>query len=237
MTMGEHQRPADEAERPTTQAAGQNQMHRVQPPDASGRWYRRVVFWQSIAGMAIAIALGCAAVTMEVASELSSRKANFHHRLELLSSRITRLRNEAAEAEQQLAVMRAGQLAHIRANRVLSAPDMMMLRLTPGIAGSSAHGIIAISRQEGTAIIEISGLSARAGKTDVLWWLVARGPSVKGAEFEPDADGRLSRAIQMPPRGVKIAGVSITPKPGKPASNPGGRVLLKGILPRPEVLG
>jgi len=187
--------------------------------------------------MAIAIALGCGAITLEIASELSSRSANFHHRLELLSSRIALLRAEAAEAERQLAATRAGRLTHTKANRVLSAPDMMVLRLTPGIAGNSAHGIIAISKQEGAAIIEISGLSAIDGKINVLWWLSARGPPIKGAEFDLGADGRLSRAIPMPPRGVKVAGVSITLEPLKPAGRPGGRVLLKGILPRPEVLG
>lgn len=236
MTMGERQTPADEAEQPSTPTADHNRAEMAHPPGASGPWYRRVLFWRSVAGMAIAIAFGCAAITLEIASELSSRRANFHHRLELLSSRIAHLRIEAAEAERQLAATRAGRLPRTKTNRVLSAPDMTVLRLTPGVAANSAHGLIAISKQEGAAIVEISGLPATAGKINVLWWLVAHGPPIKGAEFEPDADGRLSRAIQMPPRGVKINGVSITLEPGKPAGKPGGRVLLKGFLPRPEVL-
>src|SRR5438309_8049151 len=72
-------------------------------PAASNPWYRRISFWRSIAGMALAIALGCAAVALDTASELSSRSTFFHHRLELLRGRISELRTEAADAERHLA--------------------------------------------------------------------------------------------------------------------------------------
>jgi anti-sigma-K factor RskA len=235
MTTGERQISCDGAELPSAKAAGQNEAETARQLAAPRPWYHRVLFWRSVAGMAIAIALGCAAIALEMTSELSSRSANFHRRLELLSSRIARLHTEAADAERQLAVMRDERLARTRVNRVLSAPDVMVLRLTPG-AGSNTHGLVAISRREGAAIIEISGLSATAGHTSVLWWLPAHGPPAKGAEFDPGADGRLSRAIQMPPRGAKIAGVIVTLGSGKSPGKPGGKILLKGVLPSPQVL-
>jgi hypothetical protein len=193
------------------------------------------LFWRSVAGMAIAIAFGCAIIALETASELSSRSMIFHHRLELLSLRIARLRTEAADAERQLAAMRAERLACTRINRVLSAPDVVVLRLAPG-AGSNTHGLAAISGREGAAIIEISGLSYTVGHTSVLWWLLAHGPPAKGAEFGPGVAGRLSRAIQIPPHGAKIAGMILTLEPEKSPGKPGGRILLKGVLPRPQVL-
>jgi hypothetical protein len=235
MIMGKRKISCDRAERPSTKAAKQNEAETAQQLAVSRPWYHRVLFWRSVAGMAIAIALGCAAIALEMASELSSRSANFHRRLELLSSRIVRLHTEAANAERQLAAMNDERLARIRVNRVLSAPDVMVLRLTPG-AGSKTHGLVAISRQEGDAIIEISGLSATAGHTSVLWWLLAHGPPAKGAELDPGADGWLSRAIQIPPRGTKIAGVIITLGSEKSPGKPGGRILLKSVLPRPQVL-
>jgi hypothetical protein len=216
-------------------APGQNEAKTAQQLARSRPWYHRVLFWRSVAGMAIAIAVGCAAIALEMASELSSRSVNFHRRLELLSSRIARLHTAAANAERQLATMRDEQLARTRVNRVLSAPDVIVLRLTP-CAGSSTHGLVAISRQEGAAIIEISGLSATAGHTSVLWWLLTHGPPAKGAEFDPGADGRLSRAIQIPPRGAKIAGVIVTLGSEKSPGKAGGRILLKGVLPSPQVL-
>jgi hypothetical protein len=235
MTTGERRISSDRTERPSAKAAGQNEAETARQLAASRPWYHRVLFWRSVAGMAIAIALGCAAIALEMISELSSRSANFHHRLELLRSRIVRLHTEAANAERQLAAMHDERLARIRVNRVLSAPDVMVLRLTPG-AGSNTHGLVAISRQEGAAIIEISGLSATVGHTSVLWWLLAHGPPAKGAEFGPGADGRLSRSIQMPPRGTKIAGVIVTLGSEKSSGKPGGRILLRGVLPSPQVL-
>jgi Anti-sigma-K factor rskA, C-terminal len=235
MITGEHQISCDRLEQPSAKAAEQNEAETARQLPASGPWYHRVLFWRSVAGMAIAIALGCAAIALEMTSELSSRSANFHRRLQLLSLRSVRLHTEAANAERQLAAMRDERLARIKVNSVLSAPDVVVLRLMPG-TGSNIHGLIAISRQEGAAIIEISGLSATPGHTSVLWWLLAHGPPAKGAEFGPSADGRLSRAIQIPPRGTRIVGVIVTLGSEKSPSKPGGRILLRGVLPSPQVL-
>jgi Anti-sigma-K factor rskA len=235
MATGERRILGGWVERPSTKAAGQSQMETDQQPAASDPWYRRVSFWRSVTGMAVAIALGCAAIALETTSELSSRSANFHRRLELLGSRMARLRTEAADAERELAAMRAERLARADVNRVLSAPDVMVLRLTPG-AGSNARGLAMISRQAGGAIIEVAGLSAAAGHTAAIWWLMAQGPPAKAAEFNPGADGRLSLAIQMPPRGARIAGAIITLEPGKSPDKHRSRIMLKGMLPRPQVL-
>lgn len=235
MTTDEHQIPGDGTERPSTKAAGQRQAETDRQPVASHPWYRRVSFWRSVAGMAIAIALGCAAIALEMASELSARSASFHRRLELLGSQMARLRTEAADAQRELAAMRAERLARAKINRVLSAPDVTVLRLTPS-AGSDARGLAAISRQAGGAIVEVAGLWAAAGHTSVMWWLMAQGPPAKAAEFDPGANGRLSLAIQMPPRGARIAGAIITLEPSKSPDKPDGRIVLKGMLPRPRVL-
>ncbi|MBV8359068.1 MAG: anti-sigma factor [Deltaproteobacteria bacterium] len=234
MATGERQIPGGWVERPS-KTAGQRQMRTDQQPAASHPWYRRISLWRSVAGMAVAIAFGCAAIALETASELSSRSANFHRRLELLGSRMARLRTEAADAERELAAVRAERLARADFNRVLSAPDVMVLRLTPS-PGSNACGMTAISRWANGAFIEVAGLSAAAGHTSAMWWLMAQGPPAKAAEFNPGAGGRLSLAIPMPPRGARIAGAIITLEPKKPSDKPGGRIMLKGMLPKPQVL-
>jgi Anti-sigma-K factor rskA len=235
MTTAEHRIPGGGAERPPAEPAGQRQAGAHQWPAAANPWRRRVSFWRSVAGMAIALALGCAAVALENASELSSRSMNFHRRVELLGSQISRLRSEISDAGRQLAAMRAQQFAHANLNRVLSAPDVMVLHLTPG-PGTSAHGLVALSRQAGDAILEVAELSAAAGHTCVMWWLLAPGPPAKAAEFNPDVDERLSLTIRMPPRGAKIVGAIITLEPGKSPDKPNGRIMLRGVLPRPQVL-
>jgi Anti-sigma-K factor rskA len=234
MTTGKGEMPEGGAEPPTKLAE-----QRTAPADrqsaATDPWYRRVSFWRAVAGMAVAIALGCAAVAQEIAGELSSRTAFFHRRVEFLISRNSELRTEAANTERQLARMHAERTAPANINRVLSATDVMVLRLTPG-AGSSAHGLLAISREAGGAIIEIGGLPAASGKTCVIWWLPARRSPAKASEFNPDADGRVSLAVPMPPRGARIAGAIITLESGKPVDQPQGRIMLKGVLPMPQVL-
>jgi Anti-sigma-K factor rskA len=199
------------------------------------RWYRRVSFWRSVAGMAVAIALGCAAVASEIASELSSRTTFFHHRLQLLRSRISELRSEANDAERHLAAMHAEPAAGADTTRVLSAADVVVLRLRPSPA-SKAAGMAAISRRVGGAIIEISGLPAIVGQTYVAWWLLARGAPSKAAIFTPRADGSLSRAIEMPPPGASVAGAIVTLESQNAARQPDGKIILKGELPRPQVL-
>lgn len=199
--------------------------------DSPNPWYRRVSFWRPIAGMGVALALGCAAVAIEMASELSSRATFFHHRLELLHWQVLELRAEADDAERQLAVMRTERAAGPDLNRVLSATDVVVLRLRPS-AGREAHGMAAISRQLSAAIIEIAGMPAASGQTYVMWWLLARGAPSKAAILSPDTQGRLSLAIQTPPRGASVAGAIVTLEAGKAIDQPDGEVMLKGELPR-----
>ena len=183
----------------------------------------------------MAIALGCAVIALEVASEVSSRSTLFRRRMELMRSRILELHDAAADAQRQLATMRSERLARANVNRVLSAADVTLLRLLPA-AASGAHGLVAISRQAGGAIIEIAGLQTAAGRICVMWWLRAQEPPAKAAEINPDFDGRLSLALPMPPRGARITGVIITLEPGPPVGQPKGGILLKGLLPRPQGL-
>jgi hypothetical protein len=220
MTTPEAQIPEDGAERQPTR-------HPAQP--GSEQWGRRVSFWRAVAGMAIAIALGCAAVALETAFDLSSRSAVFHRRLELLNSRISRLRSQATDSERQLAALSAER----NINRVLSATDVVVLRLTPGVE-SNARGLLAISRQAGGAIIEVAGMRAAADQTYAIWWLLVQAPPARAAEFNPDAEGRRSLIVPLPPPGSTVAGVIVTLVSGKPP--PKGRIVLKVMLPTPKVL-
>jgi hypothetical protein len=184
--------------------------------------------------MALAVAFGCAAIALEMASELSSHSANFHRRLLVLNSRIVRLRTEAADAERRLMAMRAEQLNRAQLNRVLSAPDAMVLRLAPK-AGGNARGLVAISRKTGQAIIEVAGLSPMQGH-GVMWWVLAQAPPAKAAELTTGADGREALAVKLPPRGVRVVGAIITLDSGKSSDKPDGPIILQGALPHPQVL-
>jgi hypothetical protein len=208
---------AEEQEPAISAVTGETAQERQQT--GINRWYRRVSFWRAVAGMAIAIALGSLAVALEIASELSSRSTFFHHRMESIRSRIASLRAE--------------QSASANISRVLSASDVVLLRLIP-TAGSKAHGLIALSREAGGAFIEVGGLSIPAGHKCELWWLSVRGDAIRAIESDPEPDGHLSLAVPMPPGGTKIAGAIITLEPGKVATLPKGKVLLRGALLSPR---
>jgi Anti-sigma-K factor rskA len=233
--MGKRQLPGDEVQWPPSRPAEPRPAGGGAQPSRKNPWYRRVSFWRSVAGMAIAIALGSAAVAMETTSELSSRTMFFHHRVELLLSRIAGLRAEAAEAERQLAALQAERINGASINRVLSANDVVTLRLTPG-AGSNAHGLLALSRQAGAAIVEIAGLPRTDSRSCVIWWLLAKRPPIKAIELDLNADGWRSQAIPLPPHRERVNGVIVTLESGKPGNKPEGGILLKGVLPGTPML-
>lgn len=191
------------------------------------RWFRRVSFWRSVAGMAMAFAVACAAIALETAFELSSRSASFHRRLESLSARVVRLRTEKADAQRQFAAMRFEPQIAENICRVLTAADVVLLRLTDGAA--SARGLLALSSEEGSAIAVLSGLAATAGQTYLMWWLPAKGPPVKAARLKPDANGRVLIAVRLPRTGYRIAGALVTLESAK--LKHAGEIVLKAALP------
>jgi hypothetical protein len=141
------------------------------------------------------------------------------------------LRTEAADAHRRLAAIGSERNAYASVNRVLSAADVLVVRLGPGSA-SKASGLVAISREAGSAIVEIAGLPAPAGQTCVLWWITTRQLPIKAAEFSPDTDGRVSLAVAIPPKRAGITGAIVTLESSKPVDQPRGRVMLRGVWPK-----
>jgi hypothetical protein len=207
MTTGESEISGESVEQPQVESA-ENRTAEPAPQAKPRPWYRRASFWRAVIGMAIAIAFGWAAVASEIASNLSSHNRFLYHRIESLRAQISELRIEAVDAERRLATMRT----------------------------ELATGAEVNSKQAGTAIIELAGLPARTDKTCTIWWLLAEGAPLRAAELRPGPDGRLSSAIPMPTRAIRIAGAIITLEPGKPANQPKGRLVLRGVMPNPLVL-
>jgi anti-sigma-K factor RskA len=234
MTTGERETLENVAQQPVESAEHSRGEPERQPAEATPR-YRRAPFWRAVGGMALAIAFGWAAVASEIASELSSRNTSLYRLVESLRSRISELRIEVIDAERRDAATRAELATSVEIDSVLSAPDLIVLRLRPP-SGTSAHGLLAISKQTETAIVELAGMSTETDKACTLWWLLAQGDEVRANLLHPDAKGRLSSAISMPPRGIRIVGAIITLEPGKHTNKPKGRLVLEGALANPQIL-
>jgi hypothetical protein len=116
MATGERE-SIDGAKRPSTRTARPGQAETNQQSVPPHLRCRRVSFSHAVAGMAVAIALGCAAIAFETPSGLSSRNATLQRRLEVQGARIVHLRVEAASAQRQLAMMSAQLLGRVSVNR------------------------------------------------------------------------------------------------------------------------
>jgi hypothetical protein len=203
--------------------------------DGSAKWYRRAPFWRAVAGMALAITLGCIAVALETSFELSDSSARYHRRISQLSLRINRMRGEIASADRELASMRTEVAARDSLNRIRAAPDASFLRLAPPIPGETATALVAISRHLGRAVLEVSGLPPpRPAQTYILWWMLDGGASMKAAVFHTGADDRATIIAQLPTHGSIAAGM-VTVEPESGADKPSGAVKLKGVTRKAEV--
>ena len=112
----------------------------------------------------------------------------------------------------------------------------MLLRLAPHPGATNPRGLVAISKEAGSAMLEVAGLPAAADHAYVMWWLPLQGEPAKAAQFASGADEHVSVMAQMPPRGTRIMGVMITLEAGKSLDKPVGAVMLKGELPKPRPL-
>jgi hypothetical protein len=181
--------------------------------------------------MGLALALGCAAMVLEITAELSHRSAMYRHRLESMGSRIVQLRKELTEANRQNAAMSSAGLANGEINRVLSAPDAVLLRWLPN-STIKAHGLVAVSRKAGGAVVEVGGLSVAPSRKILFWWMVDRGGFIKAAALNPAPDGRGSAVIRMPARTIGLTGVMITLEAVESPDQPGRWVILRAVLPK-----
>ena len=193
-------------------------------------WYRRLALWRAIAGMAFAIALACAVVALENASQFLSSSTHYHHRLQFLSSRIERMQTDLANAQQQLSAMRAERDLRESMNRILQSPDAVVLHLGGDAGSHNSSGLVAFSKNAGKAVLEVAGLPASPGNWYVMWWLPAGKPPVKAAQFRTDSDGRAAVRVQMPPAHQPIAGSMITDEHDGSPNQPSSQIVLKSAL-------
>jgi hypothetical protein len=215
-----------EGEEPLTEPAGMQSANLA----SSEPWYRRVSFWRSLAGMALAVAFGCAAVALETASELSSRSAFFYHRLQFLRARIAHLQAQTADADRYVAALPAERAGHADVNQVLSAGDATVIPLELS-RSRDRRGMAVISRKVGDAIVEIAGLPPESGEaTYVMWWLPLGSQPIRAADLTPDPDGRVSLTVPISPRMANIGGVIVTLEPRKAVGGPNGPTILNGKL-------
>jgi len=206
------------------------------PPPAAPPWYLRVAFWRAVAGMAVAIALGCAAVAAEFSTELLTRTHRDHTRIRQLSSKLTRMRDEVAATDRQLAVMRGAAAVRDRLGQLLAASDARLIRLAgPGHTMPAGGGVIALSGRLKGAAIELSGLpTPPADRVYRLWWTMDGRGALRAEPLYPDPSGQAATVLELPAHDEAIAGAAVTLEAASAPSTPVGAPAPSGASARPS---
>jgi hypothetical protein len=174
-------------------------------------WYRRVTFWRSIAGMAFALALACAAVTAEYSTALIERTRHYHFRLHQLSSNITAMRGEIAVDDRKIARMRNAAQVEDGLRRIITEPDSRLIKLEAPGRAKSPSGVIAFSPGLRRAAIEIGGLPLMPnGGAYTLWWLYGKHQALRATGFTLAGVDRAAFIIALPVNDKTIEGACVT---------------------------
>jgi hypothetical protein len=173
-------------------------------------WSRRVAFWRALAGMAFAIAIACAVVTVEFSSALIERSRHYHNRLRQLSSNIATMRGEIAGADREIAGMRTTVEVDDGLRRIIAEPDSRLIRLETQ-RPSRASGVIAFSPRLGRAAIEIDGVPALpVGHVYTLRWMRGKRGSLEAEQISPGAADTAALIIALPSGSEAIEGAVLT---------------------------
>jgi hypothetical protein len=186
--------------------------------------------------MALALVLACAAVTFELASEMSHRSSHYRLRVAQLHNRIDSMRGQIETADRWLANRRSEVAARDDLNHILASPDAQLIRLASADHNTGASGLIAISKSLGNAVVEVAGLPVlSAGQRYTLWWVLKHGGRMRAAQFQTDAEGRASVVARLPPReGVIATAIVVIESENSAAARSTKLVKLKSVALKAE---
>jgi hypothetical protein len=200
------------------------------PATKQPAWYRRVAFWRAMAGMAFAIALGCAMVAAEFSSALIAHTRHYRDRLRQLSSNITAMRGRVATDDREVAGMRLTVEIDDNLRRILAEPDARLIRLTAPGRASQSTGVIAFSPMLRLAAIEFAGLpEPSAGGVYNLWWTRGKHDPTRAAHLHPGPAGEAALMIALPANQV-VEGALVTADSSAAIEKPDGAIVLDGAV-------
>jgi hypothetical protein len=193
--------------------------------------------WRAVAGMAIALALAAAIVTVDLSHELVERMAHYRSRIASLNQRVDTLKREAKADEKRLADARAEikqrklMESRDRIKAITLAPDRKTIKLISPIAGAAA-GTSTISAKMNGGVLNAHGLAAPPdGQVYDAWWMLKDAPAAKAAEFRSDADGGVNEYLDPPPQASTPISLTVTLEPSEGGIAPSGPMKLVGKAP------
>lgn len=181
--------------------------------------------------MAVAVAIGCAVVAMEMAGEFDQRASHFRRRADQLQARLGRIEERLTVADREVTEMRRQAAVRELFNRILAAPDGQLVRLEPPDHRVTARGALAFSPRLAQGVLEVTGLPHNgAAQRFAMRWIRRQGAPLLAAEFAARDPGQPDVVVELASPPPAVAGVVVEAAgpaaSGKSASSP----LLRGEL-------
>ena len=168
------------------------------------------------ASLALAVALGAyAAVLRTRVGDLEARLRQAMLRADASERQVAEARSAAADAQSEVAV--------------LAAPDLARIDLAGQPAAPQASARAFWSRSRGLVFTASNLPPLPAGRAYQLWILTAQPAPISAGLLKPDANGRVSAVFETPPDLPKPTAMAVTIEPDGGVPAPTGDKYLVGL--------
>ena len=195
----------------------------------------------SSGGRAFAI-LGSAAVAALVAivvssvfvrSQLARLSSETSNEVTALTAQLIAMRRDLDTTGDKLAALQSKVAQTTDLTLASLGPDARVVHLSGLASAPSAAGTVALSRTEGTAMLQVTGLPPTPDdKQYEVWWIGEKQGPLKAGLFEPANQGATLVSLNLPPPGEVVLASAVTLEPRGGVDKPTGAMYLKGDFPR-----
>ena len=217
----DHSQPPSVANRPR---------QRIEDQSAREPSRRRGLAMLGSAAAAAVVAIAVSSIFFT--SRLRSVTSDTSNEIAALSARVMEVQRNLDTTGDQLAALQAKVTQTTDLTLASLGSDARVVRLAGLAAAPSAEGTVALSREKGTAMLEVSGLPPTPGnKVYEVWWIGEKQGPLKAGLFEPSYHGATIVSLELPPPGETLLASAITLEPSGGVEKPSGAVYLKGDFP------
>jgi Anti-sigma-K factor rskA, C-terminal len=185
--------------------------------------------WYIAAAAAVAAGLLIFGLVRRIETRLddaSSRVAAAERQAEATTERANQeMTNARQEANRQIAEARESAQRAETVSAILAAPDLVRINLTGGAVERSFAQLL-LSRTRGL-VLSASRLPPAPPQMTYQLWLLTTAAPVSAGLFVPDANGRATVVVDVPPRVAgPVVGAQVTVEPSAGSQAPSNRLLL-----------
>jgi hypothetical protein len=173
--------------------------------------------------------IGIAIYANRIIDQLHRVNETHRQELDVMDSRLGDLRAELSRARGEVDALEGVLGQRVQLEKILSAPDLRLIRLEPLTPAPGAGAIVAVSATNKTAVFQATGLPATpSGKTYELWWITKeRGPVAAGL-FQAEDGHPVVVLVALPPAAEHVLLSAVTLEAAGGVSKPAGAMYLKG---------